>query len=224
VAVAADHDLHLRPTPANRLDQVPEDAGDLGTVGRLAGPEDHRQRLASRGLVDVNRQKAAAVVVRMEEGQLLAAVHPIERVVDVEQNAARYLLETVAEEVDHRIHHADERGLCRQVLQAAHRGPRAAFGARLGQLAHRLLESGIIPQGVAVFGIQVTGGDQQSPVADHLGKAMPRPPWRPWIGDAASQPLGDAEPPLDLGQHQHAGIRSQPPAVESKMNRLARDG
>ena len=33
---------------------------------------------------------------------------------------------------------------------------------------------------------------------------MPHPLGRSWIGDAASQPLGDTEPPLDLGQHQHA--------------------
>ena len=102
VAVAADHDLDLRPTGADRLDQMPEDAGDLGTVGGLAGPEDHRHGLAGRGLVDVDRQKAAAVVVGVEQRQLLAPVHPVERVVDIEQDASRHLLEAVAEEVDHR--------------------------------------------------------------------------------------------------------------------------
>ena len=203
---------------------MPEDEGDLGTVGGLAGAKDHRHRLAGRCLVDVDREEAVAVVVGIEQGQLLAAVHPIKGVIDVEQDAPRDLREAVAEQLDHRIHHADERCLRRQVLQPRHGRLRAEFGARLGQVAHRHLESGIIPQGVAVVGIRVTGGDQQSPVADHLGKAMPHPPWRPWIGDAASQPLGDTEPPLDLGQHQHAGIRGQPPAVEGDMHRLAGDG
>ena len=140
MAVAANDDFHLQPAGADRLDQVPEHKRDLGTVGGLAGAEDYRHRLAGHRLVDVDRQKAAAVVMRMEQRQLLTAVHPIERVVDVEQNAARYLLETVAEEVDHRIHHADERGLCRQVLEAAHRGLRAEFGPRIGQTAHRHLD------------------------------------------------------------------------------------
>jgi hypothetical protein len=36
---------------------------------------------------------------------------------DIEQDAPRHLLEAVAEQVDHRIHHADERGLRRQVLK-----------------------------------------------------------------------------------------------------------
>jgi len=102
VAVAADDDLHLRPAGTDRLDQVPEDAGDLGTAGRLAGPEDHRHGLAGHRLVNVDRQEAAAVVMRVEERQLLTAVYAILGVVDVEQNASRHLLEAVAEEVDHR--------------------------------------------------------------------------------------------------------------------------
>ncbi len=36
--------------------------------------------------------------------QLLAAVHPVLGVVDVEQDAAGYLIEAVAEQLDHRRH------------------------------------------------------------------------------------------------------------------------
>ena len=46
---------------------------------------------------------------------------------------------------------------------------------------------------------------------------------RPRVLDAARQALGDAEPALDLGQHQHAGIRGQATAVEGGMHRLAGD-
>jgi hypothetical protein len=46
---------------------------------------------------------------------------------------------------------------------------------------------------------------------------------RPRVLDAARQPLGDPEPPLDLGQHQHSAIRGQPSAVERDLNRLALD-
>jgi hypothetical protein len=37
------------------------------------------------------------------------------------------------------------------------------------------------------------------------------------------QALGNAEPALDLGQHQHAGVRRQPAAVEGSTHQLARD-
>jgi hypothetical protein len=51
-----------------------QDEGDLGTVRRLAGPEDHRHRLAARRLVDVDRQETAAVVIGVEQRQLLVPI------------------------------------------------------------------------------------------------------------------------------------------------------
>ena len=50
---------------------------------------------------------------------------------------------------------------------------------------------------------------------------MPHMIGRPRIGNAASQPLGDLEPPLNLRQHQHDTSRGQPSAVEGEVNRLA---
>ena len=48
----------------------------------------------------MDRQEAAAVVVGMEQGQLLAAVNAILGVVDVEHDAARHPLEAVAKQLD----------------------------------------------------------------------------------------------------------------------------
>ena len=87
-----------------------------------------------------------------------------------------------------------------------------------------VVSSGIVTQGVTVVGIRVAGGDQQRQVADHLGKAVPHPLGCSRIRNAAGQSLGDPEPPLDLGQAHHAGIRGQPPTIESNVNRLAGDG
>jgi len=56
----------------------------FGPVRGLAGAQDHDDRLAGRRLIDVDRQKAAAVVVRVPQRQLLAAVHPVLGVVDVQ--------------------------------------------------------------------------------------------------------------------------------------------
>src|SRR5271154_4804119 len=64
-------------------------------------------------LVDVDRQKAAAVIVGVPQRELLAAVNPVLGVVDVEQDTPRNLLEAVAEQFDHSCHHALERGRAR---------------------------------------------------------------------------------------------------------------
>ena len=56
----------------------------------------------------MDRQKAAAVVVGMEQRQLLLAVNPVLGVVDVEHDPVRHLLEAVAEQPHHGSHHALE--------------------------------------------------------------------------------------------------------------------
>jgi hypothetical protein len=79
-------------------------------------------------------------------------------------------------------------------------------------------------QRVAVVGVLVAGRDQQCPEANHLGEPMLDPLRRPRVFDAACQTLGEAEPTLDLGQHQHAAIRGQASAVERDLHGLAGDG
>jgi hypothetical protein len=119
MAVAAHDDVDRRPAGADAADDMAQHQRHLGPVRRLAGPQNDSNRLAGRRLVDVDRQKAAAVIVGIPERQLLAAVHPVLGVVDVEQNAARHLVEAVAEQIDHRCHHALERGRAGQVFQPA---------------------------------------------------------------------------------------------------------
>src|SRR5688500_10232200 len=76
MAVTTDQDVDLRPAGADAADHGAQDERHLGPVGRLAGPQDDRDRLARDRLVDVDRQEAPAVVVGMEERELLATVHP----------------------------------------------------------------------------------------------------------------------------------------------------
>ena len=64
-------------------------AAHLAARGRLAGPQDHRHRAAGGGVVDMDRQKAALVVMGVEQRQLLMAVHDIDGVVDVERDRRR---------------------------------------------------------------------------------------------------------------------------------------
>jgi hypothetical protein len=131
--------------------------------------------------------------------------------------------EAVAEQPDHGGHHALERGGARQVLQAAHGRLRAQILAALGQPADRQLEGRVGAQGITVVGVGIARGDHERAKADHLGQTMPYPLGRPRVVEAARQALGQAEPPLDLRQHQQPGIRGQAAAVEGDVNRLATD-
>ena len=71
VAVAADGDAGCRPMAADRPDETADMTAHLGAGGRLARPQDHGHGTAGRRVVDVDRQKAALVVVGIEERQLL---------------------------------------------------------------------------------------------------------------------------------------------------------
>jgi hypothetical protein len=52
---------------------------------------------------------------------------------------------------------------------------------------------------------------------------MVHPLWGSWVGQATRQAFGEAEPPFDLGQHQHPSVRAQPATVEGDVHRLALD-
>jgi hypothetical protein len=221
VAVAAHQDVDRRPTAADRAHDMTQDERHLGTARCLARPQDHRHRLAARGLVDMDRQEAVPVMVGVEQRQLLLAVHPVLGVVDVEHDPPGHLLEAVAEQLDHGRHHALQRRRPGQVLQPAHGRLRAQIRPGLRQPTDRQLERRVGAQELAVVAVRIAGRDHQRAKADHLGQAVAHPLGRSWVLDAACQAPGEPEPPLDLRQQQHAGVRGQPAAVEPDVHGLA---
>jgi hypothetical protein len=72
------------------------------TRRRLAAAQDHHYRLAALHVIDVDGHEAALVVVGVPERQLLAAVHDVERVVDVECDLGGRCWKRRAELVDQR--------------------------------------------------------------------------------------------------------------------------
>src|SRR5467141_5032071 len=66
MAVAAHQDVDLGPMPADAFDDMLEDRADLLAGRRLALAQDHRHRLAAYRFIDVDRQKAALVVMGVE--------------------------------------------------------------------------------------------------------------------------------------------------------------
>ena len=72
---------------ADAPDEAAQMAADLLARRGLARTQHHGDRAAGRGVVDVDRQEAALVVMGVEERELLMAVNDVDRVVDVERDA-----------------------------------------------------------------------------------------------------------------------------------------
>ena len=89
-------------------DQPAQVTADLDARGRLAGAQQHGDRTACRGVVDVDRQEAALVVMGVEQRELLMAVNDIHRIVDVERHRRGESGVAGAVEVDHHAHQANQ--------------------------------------------------------------------------------------------------------------------
>src|SRR5512135_3430272 len=63
MAVAADGDARVGPMPADAADEAAQPAADFLARWRFAGAQDHRHRAAGCGVVNMDRQKAALVVM-----------------------------------------------------------------------------------------------------------------------------------------------------------------
>ena len=71
--------------------------------------------------------------MRIEQPQLLAAMHRVERVVDVERDPFGNLLEGFAIKIDHGAAHAQQRASIGQVFQPRDRRLRTQFAIRWRQ-------------------------------------------------------------------------------------------
>ena len=89
MAVATHQDRDIGPVLADAADHVTQDFRHFIPRGPLAGPQQREHRLAREAIEDVDRLEARAVVVGVEQRQLLLAVHGIIGVVDVEYDAGR---------------------------------------------------------------------------------------------------------------------------------------
>ena len=123
-----------------------QDRADLRSGRRFALAQDHRHRLAAARLINVDRQKAALVIMGIEQGELLVAMHDIDRIVDVERDRGRRAPIAIAELIHQRCRHSGDRDLRRCILQPRHGRLRAQRLAALGQTSHRHLEDRIMPQ------------------------------------------------------------------------------
>ena len=144
--------------------------------------------------------------MRVEQAQLLRAVHGVERVVHVQHDPVRHLAERRAIQVDHGPAHAQQRARVGQVLQARDRRLRAQRclvpQARHGQLEHR-----VRAQPISVVAVLVAGRDHQQAKADDLVQTMHDAVRVARVHNARRQASGHVEALLHLAQHQQPTVR-----------------
>ena len=134
-------------------------------AARPFGGTKHSGDEAALAVEHHDRLKSVLIIVRVEQPQLLAAMHRVERVVDIERDPFGNLGERLAIEIDHRTAHPQQRANVRQVLQSRDRRLRAQLPIRRRQI-ERHLEHRVAAQAIGVDPVLVAGADHQKPKAE----------------------------------------------------------
>jgi len=222
MAVSAQQDLRLRPGGADGPEQPAQEGADVRPLRALGGAQ-HGGDKAALAIEDDEGLEPVLVVVGIEQAQLLAPMHGVEGVVDIEPNPLGHLPEGCAVQVDHRPPHPQQGSHVGLVLQTRDGGLRTELSIRRREV-ERHLEQGIAPQVRGVVAVRVAGCDHQQAKADDVGQSVGDLIGCSRIFDAGGEPIGDPQALLDLAQRQHPTVGRQQPAVELGHHRLAGHG
>ena len=179
---------------------------------------------ARLGVVDVDGQEAALVVVGVEKRQLLVAVDDVAGVVDVERHRLGLSRVGVHPGIHQGVGEADHVAQARGVLEPRQGRLRAQIGPSVGQAPAGELEGRVGAQGIEIVGVLVTAADREDAGPDHVGDAVSDAGRIAPVRDQARQPLGDAEPPLRKRQQHDAAVRGKATTVEGGRDFLPSDG
>jgi hypothetical protein len=89
MTIATDGDARVRPVAADTPHHAPQMAADLLAARRLARAQQNHYRTGVGGVIDVDGQKTALIVMSVKQRQLLIAVHNVAGIVDVEGDSGR---------------------------------------------------------------------------------------------------------------------------------------
>ena len=148
-------------------------------------------------------------------------MHHVTGVVDVQHHTIRRGGIAVHPLIDQSIGQPDRIADCRSVLQPGEGWLRGQIRTRLGQVPAGELEGRIRPQRAEVVAILIAARDGEDAGADHVRHSMPDAGWSAPVWNETSEPLGDPEPALGLGEEHDATVRRQAPTVESSGDLLA---
>jgi hypothetical protein len=108
----------MRPMHPDTADEAAQVVADFQTRWRFPGSEQYGHGTRHRGVVNMDRQKAPFVIVRIEERELLMAMDNIDRVIDIECHRARRSGIAGAVEVNHSVGQLDDLAQGGRVLQS----------------------------------------------------------------------------------------------------------
>jgi hypothetical protein len=224
MTVTADGQACVGPVCADAAHQAAQMAADFLSGRRLARPQQHRHRARGRGVVDVDGQEAALVIVRVEQGKLLVAVHDIAGVVDVERDGGRRTGVAGAVEVDHGVAHAHHFAQGRRVLPARHGRLRAQIIATVRQPPTGQLKPRVSAQMVEIVGVLVATGDSKDPGAQNVIDAVRHQQRVARVRDQPPQRFRYPQLPLHNAEQHDTTVGRDPSAVESRNDLLAFNG
>ncbi len=207
---------------ADTADEPAQMGAHLDAGGRLAGPQHDRDGTAALGVVDMDRQKAALVVMGVEQRELLMAVHDIAGVVDIENDGRGLAFVGRHPLIDERAGQADRILQRRRVLQPRQRRLRTQIAPAVRQPPASELESGIGPQTIEIVGIFVAAGRSRRCGRGSCRRSV-------WVMRGGSRRSGkqranlfrDPKPTVGHREQHDAAIRGQSPAIESGCDLLA---
>ncbi len=224
VAIAADRQPRGGPVAADAAHQAPEVAAHLDATGRPARAQNHRDRARGGDVVDVDGHEAALVVMRVEQRELLVAMHHIHRVVDVQRHRFGRPEIAGAVEIDHGVAQAHDLAQGGRILAARHGGLGAQVASAVGQAPAGELEARVGAQVVEVVGVLVATGDGEHAGSQDVGDAVGHQRRVARIGDQPGQAPGHAQAALGGGQKHDAAVRRHAAAIEGSGELLAADG
>ena len=169
----------------------------------------------------MHRQEAPGVVKGVEQRELLATVHRVAGVVDVQRDRRRRGREGAAEQVDKRRRHARHLDAGRRLLKPAHGRLRTQVAPAHRRPADGELEQRIRAKRVAVVGVLVPTRDREHAEAKHRRQAVDHPFRVAPLPDAARQRLGQAVPAFRRAQQDQPAVRRDQTARKIRGHLLA---
>ena len=224
MAVAAQQDAGFRPATTDASDEASQMAAHLDARRRLAGAQDNGDRPAPIGVVDVDRQEAALVVMGIEQRQLLMAMDDIAGIVDVERDGTRRLWIGIHPRIDERICQPDHILQAGRVFEPRQSRLRTEVVAGVWHAPAGELERRIMAQVVEVVGVLVAHRNSEDARSDHVGERVGDASGIATIGSQTRQTIRDGEPALGHGQQHDAAIRGQTATIKIGCDLLGSNG
>jgi len=202
---------------------VLDDCAHLRALRGARRAQDGRHRRTTRHMIDVHRRKAALVMMRVPERQLLAAMRRAEGVINVED----FRLPRPngrAELIDKGSAQPCSFHLARRVLQTRDGRLRSERIRALGAPLDGDLHQRIVPEPIEVVGVLIPTGDSGRARHHKLDHLVLDARWIAAIRHGLGKPPTYAELPLRLPKQKEAGIGGLISTIKINCEFLATDG